>query len=317
MPTTFPTGWFLIAFSDELTHGELRSLRYFSRDLVLFRGEESGEAIVLDAHCPHLGAHLGVGGSVRGEHIRCPFHAWEFNRTGRCVHIPYAERIPRQARTTAWRVEEHSGMIFLWHAPPGVEPDYRIPEVPELDDPDWMPWNHSILEIETHPREIVENVVDKQHFPTVHGTYCERFDNEFDGHRAIQHSAGVAHPRGGGEDRFELTATYHGPGYQETRMEGVLSSRMVNAHTPIDEERLHLRFAVSLPVLGTEEKTRRFSSRYIDNLRVGFHEDIAMWEHKTWRSPPVLCRGDGPIGKLRRWYQQFYEIEASGAASDS
>src|SRR5690349_11235672 len=82
-----PTGWFQIAYSDELPPGAVVPLRYFGKDLVLFR-TETGKLTLLDAHCPHLGAHLGHGGKVRGEVIECPFHAWQFGATGECVAVP-------------------------------------------------------------------------------------------------------------------------------------------------------------------------------------------------------------------------------------
>jgi 3-ketosteroid 9alpha-monooxygenase subunit A len=306
VPTAYPTGWFVIAFSEEISAGDLRPLRYFGQDLVLFRGQQDGAAHVLDAHCPHLGAHLGIGGTVEGDAVRCPFHAWSFDGGGACVKIPYSEKIPRRAKLRSWPVRERNGMIFVWHATDGAAPSWEIPEMPEHGDPGWTGWDWSVLEIATKHREIVENVADKAHFPTVHGTHVEVFDNEFDGHLAIQRSKGVAYPRGGGTDRFELTATYHGPAWQLSEMRGVLESRMVNTHTPIDEDHLHLRFAVMLPKLGPQDRMAAISKAYIDNLRTGFHEDIAIWEHKRWREPPVLCRGDGPIGPLRRWYAQFY-----------
>src|SRR5437773_202151 len=93
----FPTGWFQVAYSDELPAGTVTPLRYFGRDLVLFRGED-GAARVLDAHCPHLGAHLGYGGKVEGCAIRCPFHAWKFDGQGTCIEVPYASKIPPKAR---------------------------------------------------------------------------------------------------------------------------------------------------------------------------------------------------------------------------
>ena len=62
----YPNGWFQIAYSDELEKGQVVPLRYFGKDLVLFR-TEGGEAQLLDAYCPHLGAHLGHGGKVQGE----------------------------------------------------------------------------------------------------------------------------------------------------------------------------------------------------------------------------------------------------------
>jgi phenylpropionate dioxygenase-like ring-hydroxylating dioxygenase large terminal subunit len=36
---------------------------YFGRELVLYRSA-SGEVSVVDAYCPHLGAHLGPGGPI-------------------------------------------------------------------------------------------------------------------------------------------------------------------------------------------------------------------------------------------------------------
>ena len=63
--TGFATGWYVIAFKEELASGQVLPLRYFDTRLVAFRGE-SGVVHVLDAHCPHLGADLGVGGTVVG-----------------------------------------------------------------------------------------------------------------------------------------------------------------------------------------------------------------------------------------------------------
>jgi phenylpropionate dioxygenase-like ring-hydroxylating dioxygenase large terminal subunit len=68
--TKIPFGWYFVAYSDELDVGDVKSLHYFGRDLVLFRNE-SGQAGVLDAYCPHMGAHLGEGGVVDGDSLRC------------------------------------------------------------------------------------------------------------------------------------------------------------------------------------------------------------------------------------------------------
>ena len=55
----YPTGWYLVAQSAEVGVGDVKPVQYFGRELVLFR-TESGRAVLLDAHCPHMGAHLGV-----------------------------------------------------------------------------------------------------------------------------------------------------------------------------------------------------------------------------------------------------------------
>ena len=35
-------------------------------------------------------------------------------------------------------------------------------------------------------------------------------------------------------------------------------------------------------------------------------QDVVIWERKRYQTPPRLCRADGPIGKYRRYCQQFY-----------
>jgi 3-ketosteroid 9alpha-monooxygenase subunit A len=301
---TFARGWYCIGFSDEIAAGVARPARYFGQDLVVYR-TASGVPVVLDAHCPHLGAHLGHGGVVVGEDLRCPFHAWTFGVDGRCSGIPYSDHIPRRAFTRRWPTDEVGGLVLVWYG--SDAPEYTVPPSDGHGDPAWSAFSHSMIRIRTQGREIVENVADLAHFPTVHGTVVDRFENSFEGHRAIQRSWGTAYPRGGGKDAFTLEAVYHGPAIQLTKMEGVLASRLVNAHIPIDEHELELRFGVMLRVHENAALMERIRAAYVDNLRVGFHEDVRIWENKRWREPPVLAAGDGPIGKLRRWYQQFYE----------
>ena len=302
----YPRGWFVVAYSGELPPGTVKPMKYFGQELVIWRGE-SGEVHVLDAFCPHLGAHLGYGGTVRGEDVRCPFHAWEFSGAGACSRIPYSETIPKKARIKPWRVLDRMGMIFLWHGHAADDaPDWEPPCIEEFGDPAWTAWDADRITVKTQPREIVENLADSAHFPVVHGTHVDSFENEYQGHIGIQRTAGIAYPRGGGKDRFSLTATYHGPGVQISVMKGYLESRLLLAHTPVDEEYLDLRFGVSLKIVGDAERTAGFAKQYIDNLRLGFHEDIALWENKRWRDRPTICEGDGPIGRLRTWYRQFY-----------
>lgn len=311
----FPRGWFVIQFSDELGAGDVKPLRYFGKDMVLFRTEE-GVARILDAYCPHMGAHLGHGGKVEGETIRCPFHAWSFDGAGQCTRVPYASKIPAKAKMRVWDVVEKNGMIYVWHDQDGLGPDWVVPDLEAYGTDRFLPWNHSMLEIKTHPREIIENLVDTGHFMPVHGTDARAFRNEFHGHVGVQYNEGVAYPLGGGADPYTLTATYYGPGYMVTHMKGVMESVLINAHTPIEPGRLHLRFAVSLRHDGRIEKTAAFVDQYIDNLRRGYLQDVAIWENKVFRERPILCDGDGDIGAVRRWYRQFYapRTEVASAA---
>ena len=134
----YPRGWFVIGFSEELAPGQVKPIRYFGQDLVLFRGETGGVK-VLDAYCPHMGAHLGHPGKVVGDAIVCPFHAWKFDGAGRCIEVPYATRIPPMARVPCWSVREKNGMIYLWNDRDRRGPDWEIPDLPQTADARWTP----------------------------------------------------------------------------------------------------------------------------------------------------------------------------------
>lgn len=288
----FPWGWFVVAESREVTRVPHRA-RYFARDLLALR-DVRDHARVLDARCGCGRPYADDALSARG--LTCV----------RCGEVQALDASSDGRR--ALPVHESHGLVFVWHHPEARPPTFTIPDVPESGAPGWLPWELRCMTIRTHPREIVENVVDIGHFVPVHQTEPRDFENVFDGHRAIQRAAGVgsAENRYAGS-RYALVATYHGPAYQVTEFESRgLAARLVNAHTPIDAGLLHLRFGVLLSDPGDAERGARIRRAYVDDLQRGFAQDVAIWEHKVFRERPVLCDGDGPIMKLRAWYAQFY-----------
>ncbi len=76
-----PTGWFQVAWSDEIAVGDVHRMTYFGQEMVAWRAE-SGQLTVMNAYCEHLGAHLGFGGKVVGEILQCPFHGWQWSQRG-------------------------------------------------------------------------------------------------------------------------------------------------------------------------------------------------------------------------------------------
>ena len=80
-PFPIPFGWFQVAFPDDLAPGDVTALRYWGRDLVLWRDTDGGFHLQ-DAYCPHLGAHIGIGGTVDGDQVVCPFHGWRYDGDG-------------------------------------------------------------------------------------------------------------------------------------------------------------------------------------------------------------------------------------------
>ncbi len=117
----YPTGWFQVAWSSDVACGQAIPIEAFGQQLVLFRAK-SGTLALMHAFCPHMGAHLGHGGVVDGETIVCPFHAWKFDTSGDCVHIPYATRIPQRAKVPCWSIQEKNDVVLAWHDLEGGRP---------------------------------------------------------------------------------------------------------------------------------------------------------------------------------------------------
>ena len=307
----YPNGWFRVADSDELEAGQVRAIEYFGRRLVLFRGE-SGGAHVLDAYCAHLGAHLGIGGAVVGDSIRCPFHAWRYDGDGSCVEVPYAEKIPPKARVRSWKVCEKNGLIMVWHHAEDKPPSYELPDVPELRSPEWSEPQRVSFKVKAHCQEMAENVVDDAHFKFVHGTNTMPTSTaKIDGHvfRVVSISK-VATPRGEQEGRIEIAS--HGLGFGLTRFTGVVDTIIVISGAPIDAEYSETTLRFMVKKLSDRKATEGVGRAFIAEIERQFSQDIPIWENKIHLTRPVLCDRDGPIPLLRKWARQFYSEPAGG-----
>ena len=137
VPPVYPNGWFSVLHSRQLKKGDAKSVTVLGMQLAVFRGED-GQVYALDAYCPHLGANLGCGGRVLGNCLECPFHGWSFSgNDGKCVRIPYADKVPEFAKTEAHTVVEMNGSVYVWYHAEGIEPNWMPEEVVEISDERW------------------------------------------------------------------------------------------------------------------------------------------------------------------------------------
>ncbi|HEU4429945.1 MAG TPA: Rieske 2Fe-2S domain-containing protein [Myxococcota bacterium] len=309
-PFGIPNGWFLIAYSEDLPRGAVKRMRYLARELVAFRGA-SGAVSVLDAYCPHLGAHLGEGGVVVGDTVRCPFHGWRWDGQGACAEIPYAKRIPPAAHAEAFPTRERNGMVFVWHDAQRRAPSWEIPALPEWDDADWLtPWLRYEWTVKTHPQEMAENGVDWPHFASVHKTTMpDARGAEFGPHVyrwTVGASKGVS-TLAGAHDELVMRGENWGLGYNFLRQTGRFRTVVATALTPIDAETTHMRMGVIAKRDGADAAVLLRKLRaYMDEHAVVATQDFAIWENKIFRARPALADGDGPIAEFRRWAAQFY-----------
>ena len=320
-----PYGWYCIALSSELNAGEVKPLHYFGKDLVLFR-TECGEAKVLDAFCPHLGAHLGHGGTVVENTIRCPFHAWRFDGNGVCAEVPYAKNIPPKVKggpcMPSYHVVELNQLIWAWYHPDNCAPLFEVHNVEEFSSEDWTDIHLEEWTINSIIQETSENGVDAAHFQYVHNSAgIPAGDVVYNEHRRDAHFVGKA-PDIDEEGNVDTTGTKWresildtsnvGPGQTIQRFRGLFDTVMQGTVTPIDTQSLHLRFVFTQPK--NQRTTQQlFADGVRDNVTEQVQQDIPIWENKVYRESPVLCDGDGPIAKHRKWFSQFYAELADDA----
>jgi len=313
----YPTGWFAVLLSKDLAPGDVRTVKYFGKELVVYR-TSSGEAVAVDPFCPHLGAHLGHGGKLEGDVLRCPFHGWSFGPDGACRGAPGSEKIPRAA-LRKYPLVEQDDVISVFHdaegrdATPFPFPPLGMDGFTESRFVEWT--------LRSHPQEICENTVDMAHLQPIHGVVGAHVVKKplIDGThmnvvlRFVAPGDIIDMP---GEDNdVELDVILHGLGRIVSRTHvqnhGIRARQAIYC-TPIDGETMHLRGVVNTQLTADPEFTEKIAELFFTSFVHDFAKDFPIWENKRYVERPILSSADGPVGLYRRWSKQFYP--AAGAS---
>lgn len=300
-----PAGWFQVAHVEELAPGSVRALRYFDRDLVAWR---TGEGVigVADAYCPHLGAHLGYGGTVDGEAIVCPFHGWCFDATGANVAIPYSDRLNAKARLACWPVAVANGIVFVWSEGPDARPGWEVPELAEAADERFVRIDGQRVQIRSHVQELVENVVDVAHFQFVHRTAgFGSVDLAHDG-PMLRSEAAVTFVTPRGEVPGSVVSELWGLGIDIVRPKGIVDAAVIFGVTPVASGLVEAGYTFFVPKEPESEGPSNLGRAMMADFTKQLGQDTVIWENKIYRASPALAKGDGPILQFRRWAAQFY-----------
>lgn len=296
-PPPVPNGWYAAGTSSDLVPGRVLSFIAVERHLVAFR-DEGGVPHVIDAFCPHMGAHLG-GGSIQDGAVRCPYHGWRFSGDGTCVEIPYIDgRIPSKACVRTYPVREQDGLVLFWYHAGRAEPSYEVPTFDEAHDPAWSAPHEHRGELVASLQDMAENNVDYTHFFFVHGraaldesTSAFITDGPFS--RVVETFE---------EEGLTFTRFTWGPGIALLRIPN--TATVLTTTTPIDRRHVRLLWHFYFPA-GMEAFADEVIAGVVGEHGLGADEPI--WRDKVFMERPLLVKGDGPIAEFRRWYEQFYE----------
>jgi len=172
----FSLSWHPICLSGEVARGQVRGFDFLDGRIVVMRGED-GVAQVLSAFCPHLGADLAVG-NVVGNTLRCAFHRWQYDCTGKCVKTASGDPAPPSARLFRFPTTERFGVVFAFNA---EQPLFDLPAFPFPEDELLIRAERYAEQLPVDPWVICCNTPDVQHIRVLHGI---KFDSEDPGAEA-------------------------------------------------------------------------------------------------------------------------------------
>jgi len=160
--------WHPVAAAAELTEEKpIRAVKILGEELVVYR-DKKGNFGLVGEHCPHRSASLAYG-RVDEEGIRCPYHGWKFDCTGRCLEQPaepagstFKDRI----KHVAYPVQCLGGLIYAYLGPAPT------PLLPRWDVLVWEHGRRWIVKdslIYCNWLQAMENSVDPAHLFWLHG----------------------------------------------------------------------------------------------------------------------------------------------------
>jgi 5,5'-dehydrodivanillate O-demethylase len=158
--------WHPIAATVQLADNPVRKVRILGEDLVLFR-DRSGNLGLIEPRCPHRAMHMAFG-IPEEVGLRCPYHGWLFDSTGRCLEQPLAppdSTFKDRVRIAAYQAQEMGGLVWAYLGP---EP---APLLPRLD---LCEREHELRQVVGHMLpcnwlQVMENRGDQPHGVYLHG----------------------------------------------------------------------------------------------------------------------------------------------------
>lgn len=326
-----PTGWFQVAWSDEIGIGDVHTMKYFGQEMIAWRAE-SGALTVMNAYCEHLGAHLGFGGTVHGEVLQCPFHGWQWNQQGRNVCIPYEDRPNRGRRIKTYPVVERNESVYIWHDIENRDPFFEAPDIfasfgDDSTIADYYPQQRLFEQgHEMHPQYVLENGVDFAHFKYVHGTPINPIFTRHDFDEPVSYVDFTITFEGDDAQKIEdvgsgVEAINGGLGIAVTKSWGMIDNRTISAITPVDDSTSDVRFMVYIgrPKGEVRNPDRAWVKAEEFGLEVirQFRQDIHIWAHQRYSDPPALSSSElKGFSAIREWAKKFYPDGKGGSAAE-
>ena len=162
--------WHPIAATVMLDEDPVQPVRILGEDLTLYR-DRQGRLGLIGQRCPHRAFDLRFG-IPEEEGLRCPYHGWMYDASGRCVQQPleppnstYKDRVS----INAYPVQDMGGLVWAYL---GLQP------APLLPQDDLFVREDGFRQIFVHRipcnwLQVMENRADPSHATYLHGRMSE------------------------------------------------------------------------------------------------------------------------------------------------
>lgn len=155
-----PDHWYPLAWSHELKPGRTLAARFAGDPIVLVRPKH-GAVFALANRCAHRQVPL-TKGVVEGCVVRCGYHGWAYDASGRCIDVPYLgkDKLPNGVRSYPCR--EIGGLILVFPGAAERSEEVRLPALGSVMDPRFKTRRFG-REIACHYSFMHENLMDMNH----------------------------------------------------------------------------------------------------------------------------------------------------------
>jgi len=272
--------WYPIAASSQLeSHGVL-PVKVLGESLVLYR-DRAGQLGLVAERCPHRAAGM-IYGVPEERGLRCAYHGWCFDETGRCIEQPYEQvedpdsTFKDRVQIKAYPVEELADLIFAYLGP---APAPLLPRWDLFTRPD-LPHEIGWAVLPCNWLQIVENALDPVHVEWLH-----------------QHFTNYVWEQQGRPDMKKEPMRHKKIGFDVFEY-GIIKRRLLG-----DDTEEHERWATGHPLVFPMMLKSGSTAHPVYQMRTPINDTATL---HVWYSSHPGAEGDMEIPKTKR--VPFYEV---------
>ena len=292
-------GWCQLAFERELT-APLTAAEAGGRKLAIAKAA-SGVRII-DATCPHRGAHLAYGGVLEDNAVVCPFHGYR---------IDLGESGASELCVREYPALTVGGLVFVNLS---ASHDRGFRETVEALDRECFFVPGFSIKVAADWRLIVENGFDSAHFAPVHGIRNQpdfALERREGGPLTIRGMLEVpASPWMKEAALVQFTVDAFHPGIVISGLGGPKPYSAITCATPRADGSTTVRFSLILPAPPSGAAPSPDWCRYLlDQSRRGLEKDREIWENLQPLDAPRWMPRDAAVLEFRRFCEEFEQEE--------